>query len=136
MKPIPDTKDSLVLRTDFASDAAWESLCREIEQPVSEFRAHVRFISDREYDSAPPEDVVTLASLNSDRFFIFMVDAVTLSDPEHPVLVLDLRENRGSSFRVIPSEMWAVENNLALANMDFSDFKQNARNGVFRGFGK
>ena len=135
MKPLPDTEHTLVLRTDYANDAAWKILCREIEKPVGEFRTYVEFLSDREYEGVIPEQLVNLASVRSDRTFMFLVDRVALSDPEHPVLVLDLYENPGSMFRVIPSEIWGVENNLSIANMDFSEFAENADDdGVFRGF--
>ena len=39
------------------------------------------------------------------------------------------------TFRVIPSELWSVENNLSLANMDFEEFAGAAgAEGVFLGF--
>jgi hypothetical protein len=58
-----------------------------------------------------------------------------MTDPEHPVLVVDLYSEPGRSFRVVPSEMWGVENNLSLANMDFEEFADAVdRDGVFRGF--
>jgi hypothetical protein len=47
---------------------------------------------------------------------------MTLSHPEHPILVVALREERSRTFRVIPSEMWSVENNLSISNMDFHEF--------------
>jgi hypothetical protein len=135
LKAIPDTEHTLVLRTDYADDAAWTNLCREIEKPVGEFRAYVEFLSDREYEGVTPEELVDLASGGSDRTFMFLVDRAALSDPEHPVLVLDLSENPGSMFRVIPSEIWGVENNLSIANMDFLEYAENADDdGVFRGF--
>jgi hypothetical protein len=35
----------------------------------------------------------------------------------------------------VPAELWSVENNLSLANMDFHQFADNvAPDGVFRGF--
>ena len=41
----------------------------------------------------------------------------------------------GRTFRVIPSEMWSVENNLSIANMDFAEFADAVdEDGVFRGF--
>jgi hypothetical protein len=46
-----------------------------------------------------------------------------------------LYEEPGRTFRVIPSEMWSVENNLSVANMDFYEFADNVDlDGVFRGF--
>jgi hypothetical protein len=72
----------------------------------------------------------------SHHTFVFLVDGRTINDPEHPIVVVDLYEDPGRSFRVIPSEMWVVENNLSLANMDFQEFAESAdRDGVFRGFG-
>jgi hypothetical protein len=37
-------------------------------------------------------------------------------------------------FRVVPEEIWAPENNLRIANLDFADFANAAdAGGVFRG---
>jgi hypothetical protein len=64
-----------------------------------------------------------------------LVDTKALADHEHPVLVVDLQEDPGRSFRVVPSEAWGVENNLRLANMDFAEFADSVdEDGVFRGF--
>jgi len=60
---------------------------------------------------------------------------MTLTNAEHPILVVDLWETPGRTFRVIPARMWSVENNLSLANMDFHEFAESAgADGVFRGF--
>ena len=49
--------------------------------------------------------------------------------------VVDLHAELGRPFRVIPPEMWGVENNLSIANMDFYEFADKAEpDGVFRGF--
>ena len=72
---------------------------------------------------------------DSQRPFVFLVDAEAMFQPDHPVLVVDLSEEAGRTFRVIPSEAWGVENNLRLANMDFADFADAVDDGgVFRGF--
>jgi hypothetical protein len=43
----------------------------------------------------------------------------------------------GATFRVVPSEMWSVQNNLTISNLDWEDFAGKADgDGVFRGFGK
>ncbi len=69
--------------------------------------------------------------------FAFLADATSHTNPEHPILVVELRENPGQVFRVIPTELWSVENNLALGNMDFKDFAQSVdADGVFRGWPK
>jgi hypothetical protein len=67
--------------------------------------------------------------------FVFVVDALTVQHPEHPVLVIDLFAEPGRTFRVIPSSMWSVENNLSIGNMDFEEFADSVgADGIFRGF--
>jgi hypothetical protein len=133
MKTIPETENSLVLRTDFSDNSAWESICAAIQEPVGEFRAYVDCLSDPEFDGLTAEQLTTLIPKGS-RSFAFIVDQVALKHPEHPILVVDLWVEPGRTFRVIPSEMWSVENNLSISNMDFDEFAVLAdKDGIFRG---
>lgn len=135
MKEIPKTEEALVLRTDFSDESAWQSLCDAVRVPVGEFRANVNFLSDPDYDGVTAEQLPQRLPEDYGHTFLFLVDGVTLSHPDHPVLVLDLDEEVGRSFRVIPTEMWGVENNLSLANMDFGEFAEAVdADGIFRGF--
>ncbi len=60
---------------------------------------------------------------------------MALSHAERPVLVLDLESEPGQTFRAIPSQMSAVENNLSIANMDFEEFGDATDpDGIFRVF--
>jgi Domain of unknown function (DUF6924) len=134
MKNIPETKNALVLRTDFSDDSAWESICAAIQEPMGEFRAYVDCFSDPEYDGLTATQLTTLVPKGS-QLFAFIVDQVALTHPEHPILVVNLFDEPGRTFRVIPSEMWGVENNLSIANMDFDEFAVSAdKDGIFRGF--
>jgi hypothetical protein len=138
MKRLPETRASLVLRTDFSDSPTWEQISIDIQQPQTEdeFQARVECISDPAFTGLTPENAV-LFSTGSGRTFVFLVDLETISNPEHPVLVVDLNHQPGRTFRVIPSEMWTVENNLSLANMDFYEFADAAdKDGVFRGFSR
>ena len=135
MKTIPETRHAAVLRTDFSDHAAWEEVCDEIRAPSGEFRASVDCISDPAFEAVTPTEVAELVRPDSRHTFLFLVDHDTLADPEHPVLVVDLYSDPGRTFRVVPSEIWGVENNLSLANMDFEEFADAVdRDGVFRGF--
>jgi hypothetical protein len=135
MKNIPKTENALVLRTDFTDESAWESLCRDIEEPVGEFKADVEFVSDPEFAGLDARQLPAAASEDPLRGFAFLVDHVALSHPDQPILVVDLQDEPGRSFRVIPSEMWSVENNLSLANMGFEEFADEVdADGIFRGF--
>lgn len=137
MKNIPESENALVIRTNFSDDKQWESIKTKIAEPVGDFQANVEFIDDKEYDGLTPEKVAALLEEDSEHEFIFLVDKITMENPENLVLCVDLYENPGDSFRVIPTEMWAVENNLSLANMEFEAFKDALdSDNVFRGFSK
>src|SRR5688500_3553675 len=135
MKKIPNSEDSLVLRTDFSDDLAWERLCANIQKPLGEFQAYVNFLSDPEYEGITVEELIKIVPENSNHTCIFIVDKVAISHPEHPILVVDLYEEPGRAFRVIPSQMCSVENNLSIANMDFYEFADDVdEDGIFRDF--
>lgn len=135
MKRLPATEESLVLRTDFSDAAAWDAVCIEIQEEGDEgFRAYVECVSDPDFAGLSVAQILECAA-DTARSFLFVVDSEALSNPEHPVLVIDLFEERGRTFRVIPSELWGVENNLSIANMDFCSFADCVdSDGVFRGF--
>jgi hypothetical protein len=134
MKRIPKTENSLLLRTDFSDDAAWDRLCAAVQAPVGDFRAYVSPISDPQFDGLTVNELVRIASTPG-RSFCLVADAVALTDAEHPLLVVDLRHEPGRTFRVVPREAWGVENNLSLANIGFEDFADALdADGVFRGF--
>jgi hypothetical protein len=148
MKDLPQTENALVLRTDFSDDSTWESICAAIKEPVGEFRAYVDCISDPEYDGLTVDQLITLAPRyddmtveqlatlgRNDPVFVFIVDRIALSQPDHPILVVDLLDEPGLTFRVIPSELYGVENNLSIGNLTVREFADNAdKTGIFRGF--
>jgi hypothetical protein len=134
---LPDYDYSLVIRTDFSDDAAWEQVCTAIQELQTEhqFRASVECISDKACSRLAPEMVASELPPGSQRPFVFLVDFRTISQSDNPVLVVDLLDEPGRTFRVLPSQAWGVENNLRLANMDFADFADAVDpDGVFRGF--
>lgn len=135
MKNIPATENALALRTDFSDEAAWEAVCAAIQEPVGEFRAYVDFVNDPVFAGVEAERLPTMPSDDTIRSFAFIIDSTALSHPEHPILVVDLRDQPGRTFRVIPPEVYSVENNLSLANMGFDEFADAVgQDGIFRGF--
>jgi hypothetical protein len=126
-----------VIRTDFSDASAWEHVCAAIQEPrtADGFRADVECISDEACSGLRPEAVPAVLPADSRRPFVFVVDSETIRRPDHPVLVVDLVEQPGRTFRVVPAQAWSVENNLRLGNMGFDDFVRWVdRDGVFRGF--
>jgi hypothetical protein len=58
-----------------------------------------------------------------------------MSQPEYPLLVVDLLEERGRQFRAVAAAVASIDNNLSIANMGFEEFAGAVDDdGVFRGF--
>ena len=137
MKPIPATENALVLRTDFSDQAAWDRICAAIRKPVSIFRFHanVEFLDEPQYANIPKDQLLRLIPPNYNHSFIIVADQTAISQPDHPLLIIDLYERSGNEFRSIPSQIQGIENNLSIANMDFEEFSESIdEDGIFRGF--
>jgi tetratricopeptide (TPR) repeat protein len=131
---IPATENTLALRTDFSEDTAWEALCAAIQNPDAEFTANVDFVNDPKFDGLKANQLLSLLPDDSSLSFAFIIDHAALTLPDNPILVVDLQDEPGRTFRVICSALWEVENNLSIANMDFNDFFNAVdKKGVYRG---
>lgn len=131
---IPDTQHPVIIRTDFTDNAAWKAFLPEIQRSYSGFKAYIEVIDHADYSGASVSDLLTKTS-DYKYNFLFIADSTTLSQAEHPILCVDLGDVPGRSFRVIPSELWSVENNLSIANMDYEEFFESTDpDGIFRGF--
>lgn len=137
MKQLPETENPLVLRTDFSNQSAWEEIRGEIRKPIGIFRflANVEFVDDTAYQDITKEELLQLVPRDYDHSFIVLVDKVAISQPEFPLLIVDLYDKPGREFRAIPSQIQGIENNLSIANMDFYEFAEAVdEDGIFRGF--
>lgn len=136
IKQLPETENPLVLRTDFSNQSAWEEIRGEIRKPVGifRFRAYVEFVDDTAYQDLTKEQLLQLVPRHYDHSFIVLVDKVAISQPEFPLLIVDLYDEPGREFRAIPSQIQGIENNLSIANMDFYEFADLVdEDGIFRG---
>jgi len=134
-KKILTGENPLALRTDFSDEDAWKSLCAAIQNPDDEIGASLDLVSDPKYDGLEANQLPSLLSEDSPASFAFIIDRLALSHPGHPILVIDLHDKIRRTFRVIPSEIGSVENNLSTANMGFDEFaKAIDMDGIFRGF--
>jgi hypothetical protein len=137
MKPLPQSRAALVIRTDFSNHEAWEAIGAAILRLTKEgFGAQVEFVDDVAYRGATQEQLLDLVLEGEERpFFHMIVDVVTVRSPEHPVLVVDLWREPGRDFRAVPAAVQSIENNLSIANMDFAEFADAVdEDGIFRGF--
>ena len=125
-----------VIRLDYSDDNKWNNLRNEIQSPRGPlgFQPNVEFYSDKSIANITLDELLKLIPKEYYHSFIFVVDSFTITDNESPILCVDIKDNPGDWFRVIPEEMWSVENNLSISNMDFEEFVGSAdKDGVFRG---
>ncbi|HTM14642.1 MAG TPA: hypothetical protein VL127_17085 [Bryobacteraceae bacterium] len=139
MKQLPTTPDPLVVRTCFESQESWETVCALIRAPQyftsDPFYANVYLLDDIEFENLATDALLARVPGNYPHSFLLVVDRITITSPEFPVLVIDLYADRGRSFRAIPPQIQGIENNLSIANMDFFEFADNVDpDGIFRGF--
>jgi hypothetical protein len=135
MAAIPAGGDTPLIRTDFADDAAWRDLARAAgAESADGFRANLALIEDRAFEGVEADALARRAAADTRHACLFVADATAMTHPERPLLCLDLRPP-GRVFRIVPGELWGVENNLAIANMDYEEFADAAdADGIFRGF--
>ncbi|WP_328651571.1 hypothetical protein OG598_26645 [Micromonospora sp. NBC_00330] len=138
MSPLPQPDDlaSLVLRTDFTDDGAWEAVKGEFRRWDCYYSA--TFVDDPAYSKATVEQLIDANAPISDEdwlTYLFVADAATMTDVERPLLAVDLTREPGRTFRVPPRWYADVSANLTIANMDFAEFADAAdESGTYRGF--
>ncbi|MER7056773.1 hypothetical protein [Streptomyces sp. NPDC000351] len=136
MLQFPCTLEALVVRTDFSADGAWDALRAALYSPSRDgFLANVALVDDRRYEGLTPESALGLIPAEYQHPLLVLADPVAVASTDLPLLVVDLRRERGRCVRVVAAELWSIENNLSEANMDFEEFAGAVDDdGVFRGF--
>ncbi|MGC4897620.1 DUF6924 domain-containing protein [Micromonospora sp. DT31] len=141
MAELPGTWSVPVVRADFTDDAVWNQIRMRIAEPTEEgFGADVDFVEDRALDGLDEASIVASYPPSYPHEYrhpvLFVIDAIAVSTPGHPVLVINLNAGVDARpFRALPTQVQAIQNNLSLANMDYIEFATSAGlDGVFRGF--
>lgn len=131
----PKSDSTPLIRTDFASDNAWARVVEAASAASPEgFRANLHILDDPCFENADSATLAEAASVASDHALLIIADTRTMNNPDMPLLCVDT-VSLGGKFRVVPKHLWGVENNVSLANMDFSEYAAAVdHDGVFRGF--
>lgn len=132
---IPASDGTPLIRTDFSSDEAWQRVIVAASTASPDgFRANLQMIDDHRFAGADPATLAKAVDEKNDHVLLVIADTSTMTGPEMSLLCIDPIPP-GGQFRVVPEQLWGVENNVSLANMDFSEFANAVdTDGVFRGF--
>jgi hypothetical protein len=132
---IPNSEEALLIRTDFSDQRAWKTLTMVASAPADPFMFTMEIVDDRANSGATLEQLMGALPEDYPHSFIVVADRISISQPDHPLLVVDLLEERGRQFRTVASQVASIENNLSIANMGFEEFAEAVdQGGVFRGF--
>jgi hypothetical protein len=130
MRERPATARALAVRTDFSDESAWARLQKQLEAPVAGFHAYATFLSALAFARFTAGGLTSPGRSRPYRTYLFAVDRDAVRNPEHPILVVDLVDEPGRTFRVKPHETQSGENNLSICNMDFADFADLTRRWI------
>jgi hypothetical protein len=146
---LPATDDAtLLVRTYFDDPAAWQRLIAALTtpSPLDGFLAVVHIVDDSAYEGLSPVQLVALVPESAPEEVLFIADRVSLDHEEGPILAVprvpihwddELRSYYSDrpEFRIAVNELWGVENNLRLGNMDWTEFSNSTDpDGIHRGF--
>ncbi|MGV9915446.1 DUF6924 domain-containing protein [Streptomyces tendae] len=148
MKKLPLLEETLLIRTDFSDEDAWQAMRVAVATPApdedEDFFAALHIVDDPAYRDLDIDEIVELAP--EEDSLLILADHKALSDPEMPLLAVyvsaeDEEDEEGEDeegigeLRVVPPALASLENNISLANMDWEEFVEAAdEDGVFRGF--
>ena len=137
MKENQVSRNVNLIRTDFTDENIWKKVLTEITTPSKDFGfvSFVTPINDIENQLKTPDHLI--ANLPKDYKFSFFIlfDSVSVKHKDNIILCVDLSKKSHRSFRLKPCDLWMVENNLSIANMDFEEFSNSLdSNQIFNGF--
>jgi len=133
--PLPAGGSALLIRTEFSDSKTWQAIVDATtrENPDG-FVANLTVVSDPAWAGASVKDVLAAHAGDKERVVAFVFDAAAVTDEKHSLLCIYLASKKVRTMRVLPSEVWSVENNLSLGNMEWRDFASALKDGVFEGF--
>src|SRR6476661_5552616 len=87
---------TLLLRSDYSDEPAWLELCRLVEAPYEDgFRAHLTFVDNPVLSGRTLDELIGVAESAGYQSSFFVADREAITGPEHPILAIDLHEQRG-----------------------------------------
>jgi hypothetical protein len=130
--PEPADLTSLVVRTDFSDDAAWVKVRSAINE-LDEYSPATFFDDPRMADATVEALVADAADMSFGHLFV--ADTMTMTDSGRSLLVVDLFDEPGRTFRVPVRWFMDISANLTIANMSFWEFADSCDDtGTYHGF--
>ena len=123
------------MATDYGGVPRGFRLVRPLRKPgLCDGSADVRVIDDPQYAGWTPGQLAASDLPDPGTGVIYAADERTLTDPEHPILVIDRTADPAMSFRNVPSQLAIIDGNLFSGNLLFEEFAEGLGEGeIYRG---
>ena len=112
---LPASVHSPLLRTDFTDDEAWGALVAEVGSDW------LTVMADPGHRGLSVSELMALVPDDSRYPVLAVADDVTFSGKEQTLLLVDLRDEPGRTFRAVPDAFRSAVANLAIGNQSFED---------------
>ena len=131
-----ETENSLLIRTDFSDDSAWESFIQEVNSYAYDLAELLDYINDPAFAGLTTDALVNQFQGQEFHSFILVADQRTFTESIPTVEVISLVSGIDSSFgtpyevgqtiRATARGLWDVVANLPIGNMDFGEIADSA----------
>lgn len=123
-----------LIKITAAHDAEWRAAIAAAKNPPGPFITKIEFVAAPKFAGKTVDEALAALPKDYPFPFVFIADEHALTEEGFPCYCIDLIQPEKPRFRVTARSIASVENNLSLANMDFSEFADAAKpSGVFRG---
>ncbi len=113
-------------------EQGWAELVHSVSSPPAPFIANIAYVKS---EGISVDDLLSGLAKDYPHAVIFVADSHTFTSTDRSCLVIDLLDSSKPRFRALPKTLASIENNLSIANMDFTEFVEAAKaSGVFSGF--
>lgn len=149
----PDDFETLVVRTDYGDDQAWQDVVAALTEPWGDqqYEVCVHFVDNPVWEEATVDEVLTAVTADEELAVVFIADSVTMEAPVHPLLAVTTLTREecvddedyaqltefGREFRAAPAGVHELHANLSIGNLGFEEYAAWAHDdpdGVLRPF--
>ncbi len=130
---LPETDNSLLIRADFSASSKWAAICTEVKRVERSIEMFLEFVEDSQFNNLQIEQLPKFGVNQNQQQFIFLADELTSTGREFLINCIDLSEEFGRSFRVVPTEILNILAGIT-TNANFADFADRTdKDGIYRG---
>ncbi|HEX7301799.1 DUF6924 domain-containing protein [Lentzea sp.] len=115
-RSLPSSPFSPLLRTDFTDERAWHALLEDVGTDW------LTVMPDRQHRGLTVPELVALVPPGSYYPVLAVADKTTFTSAERPLLLVDVVERPGRTFRAAPEAFRYAIGNLTFHNQRFKDY--------------